>query len=528
MRIIFVSGGVLSGLGKGITTSSIGFLLKSMGFDVTAIKIDPYLNVDAGTMNPYQHGEVFVLDDGSEVDQDLGNYERFLDINLNGNHNITTGKVYFDVIKKERRGDYLGQTVQIIPHVTNEIKKRIIDIAKEHEITLVEIGGTVGDIESMPFLEAVRQIGNEYPNTFYIHVTYVPEIDVVGEQKTKPTQHSVMKLREVGIQPDAIVVRSRRFLEEIPRKKIALYSNLPEKAIFSAPDVDIIYKVPLILESQGLSSYILKKINLKNKKPDLSKLKEFLDKIENSEREVKIGIVGKYTKLKDAYISHNESLTHVSGHLGIKIKKEFIESEILEKVSPQKILNGLDAILIPGGFGNRGIEGKINAIKFARENDIPILGVCLGFQLMVIEYARNVIGLKDANSTEFSKTKNPVIDLLPEQFQIKNLGGSMRLGSKKIILKKGIVYDLYKKKIIYERHRHRYEVNPKFIDKLEDGNLKFTGTDEDGIRMEVLELKENNFFVGTQFHPEFKSRIFNPSKLHLGLIKSSVDFKYFL
>ena len=523
MRLIFVTGGVLSGLGKGVTVSSIGLLLKSRGFDVTAIKIDPYLNVDAGTINPYEHGEVFVLNDGGEVDQDLGNYERFLNVNLTKDHNITTGKVYSTVISAERKGKFLGQTVQIIPHITNEIKKRIIEIAKGHDITLVEVGGTVGDIESMPFLEAIRQIKNDYPNkVLFIHTTYVPELVVVGEQKTKPTQHSVRELRSIGIQPDMIVARSRRWLEEKTIKKISLYSNLKENAVISAPDVNTIYKIPLLFEKQGVTNYILNRLKLKGKKSDmLEKLKELIKNIENAKREVKIGLVGKYTKLKDAYISHNEAFVHISANTGIRVKEVFIESEKLENKS--FTLEGLDGILIPGGFGSRGIEGKINAIKYARENKIPILGICLGFQLMVVEYARNVLGLK-ANSTEFEKkTRNPVIDILPEQIGIKSLGGTMRLGSKKVIIKRGTqAFEIYKKKIIYERHRHRYEVNPKYVSKLENAGLIFSATDEERKRMEMLELK-NQFFIGSQFHPEFKSRLMNPSKLHLALVLSAFN-----
>ena len=526
MRIIFVTGGVISGLGKGITTSSIGFLLKSRGLDVTAIKIDPYINIDAGTMNPYQHGEVFVLDDGGEVDQDLGNYERFLNINLTKDHNITTGKVYSAVISAERNGKFLGETVQIIPHITNEIKKRILEIAKKHDITLVEVGGTVGDIESMPFLEAIRQIKNEYPDkVLFVHTTYIPKLNVVGEQKTKPTQHSVRELRAAGIQPDIIIARGSEWLEDKTKRKISLYSNVKKNSIISAPDVNTIYEIPLIFEKQKLTEYILKKLKINGKKNDLlEKLKILVNNIKNSNRELNIGIVGKYTKLKDAYISHNEAFAHVSAKTGIKINEMFIESEKLENKNLD-LLNNLNGIIIPGGFGSRGIEGKINAIKYARENKIPILGVCLGFQLMVIEYARNVLGLK-ANSTEFEKrTKNPVIDLLPEQIGINNLGGTMRLGSKKILIKKGTnAFKIYKKKIIFERHRHRYEVNPKYISKLENAGLIFSATDEERKRMEILELK-NQFFIGSQFHPEFKSKLMNPSKLHLALVLSSIKLK---
>ncbi|MEM3395988.1 MAG: CTP synthase (glutamine hydrolyzing) [Thermoplasmata archaeon] len=533
MKYIIVTGGVLSGLGKGITVSSIGKLLKSSGLRVTAIKIDPYLNCDAGTMNPYQHGEVFVLDDGGEVDLDLGNYERFLGESLTSDHNITTGKVYKAVIEKERKGDYLGKTVQIIPHITNEIKERIKRVSERTnaDVTIVEIGGTVGDIESMPFLEAVRQLRREMgseSNCIFIHTTLVPVLSTVGEQKTKPTQHSVKELREIGIQPDVIVARSSAPLDYEIKKKISLFCDVPLEAVISAPDIDCIYKVPLVLHEQNLTSYLLRKLELGERKTELEEWKKMVETLEHPSGEVSIAIVGKYTHLKDSYLSYTEAIRHCEAALATRVNKIWMESETLEE-KPDEIekLKEVDGILVPGGFGNRGIEGKIKAIEFARENKVPFLGVCLGFQLATVEFARNVLGYKDANSTEFNPdTTHPVIDLLPEQKGIKEMGATMRLGAHKIHLKpKTMIASLYNSTVIYERHRHRYEVNPNFIEVLESHGLRYTGKSEDGRRCEVLELDGHPFFLGTQFHAEFKSRPGAPSPPYFGFIRACIEYR---
>jgi CTP synthase len=529
MKFIIVTGGVLSGLGKGITASSIGRLLKGRGLKVTAVKIDPYLNCDAGTMNPYQHGEVYVLNDGGEADLDLGNYERFLDIELASDHNITTGKVYKTVIEKERRGDYLGKTVQIIPHITNEIKERIMRVgeASKVDVVLVELGGTVGDIESMPFLEAVRQLYRESggeENCLFVHTTLVPVMGSVGEQKTKPTQHSVKELRAIGIIPHVIVARGEKVLDYEIKRKISLFCDVPLEAVVSAPDAESIYQVPGILDKQGLTDYLLRKMKLDLPKNNMKKWNAFVDNLMNPKGEVEIAIVGKYTELKDSYISHIEAFHHASAEARVRVKLRWLEGEDLEKPGHEKLLKGVDGILIPGGFGDRGVEGKINAIGYAREKKIPLLGVCLGFQLSVAEFCRNVLGWKGANSSEFNPgTKYPVIDILPEQEGVTDMGGTMRLGAHDVNLVKGSkASNLYGGKLkISERHRHRYEVNPKYIEKIEAKGLTFTGRSKDGVRMEVAELKGHPFFVATQFHPEFKSRPENPSRVHLGLVMAA-------
>lgn len=530
MKLIVVTGGVISGLGKGITTSSIAKILQEKGLKVNVIKIDPYINYDAGTMNPYQHGEVFVLDDGTEVDLDLGNYERFLDIPLSGDNNITTGKVYKTVIEKERRGEYLGKTVQIIPHITDEIKRRIYRLARNSgaDVVLVEVGGTVGDIESMPFLEALRQIGRELGegNRLFVHTTLVPILDVVGEQKTKPTQHSVKELRAIGISPDIIVGRCRFPLTQETKEKISNFCDVPLEAVISATDAKTsVYEVPLMFEEQNLSEYISKKLKIDGRKPDLERWKEFLKRLENPQDEVTIGVVGKYVHLKDSYISHKESFIHASAELKVKVNIRWIDSESIENGNND--LEGIHGILIPGGFGVRGTEGKIMAAKYARENGIPFLGICLGFQMAVVEFARNVLGYSDANSTEFvPDTSHPVIDLLPEQRGVNEMGGTMRLGSQKVIISENsMAYRLYGEKIIYERHRHRYEVNELYIEELEAHGMRFTGKDETGRKMEILELEGHPFYMASQFHPEFKSRPLRPSRLHLGLVRAALDYK---
>jgi CTP synthase len=526
VKYVIVTGGVLSGLGKGISTSSIGVLLKSKGLKVCPIKIDPYLNVDAGTMNPYQHGEVFVLDDGAEVDLDLGNYERFLDVNLTGDHNITTGKVYRAVIEKERRGDYLGKTVQIIPHITDEIKALLREVGeKEHaDVVLVEVGGTVGDIEGMPFLEAVRQLGQEVgkENILFVHTTLVPVMGAVGEQKTKPTQQSVRELRAAGIQPHVIIARGEHTLEPDIKKKIAFFSDVPVEGVISAPDASTIYDVPLLFDGQGLTEYAMKTLGLRPKGEDLREWRAFLENLRSPKKEVTIALVGKYTHLKDSYISHIEAFHHASAAARVHVKLNWVESVDLEKQGT-KLLEDADGILVPGGFGDRGIEGKIAATRFAAENEIPFQGVCLGFQLATIGFARAVLGLKGANSSEFDpKTPHPVVDLLPEQHAVKGKGATMRLGAHPIDLDpKSTTAKLYGATTIHERHRHRYEINPGYIAKLEDAGLRYVGRSDDGRRMEVLELKGHPYFIASQFHPELRSRPLRPSPIHLGLVRAA-------
>lgn len=528
MKYIIVSGGVISGLGKGITASSIGRLLKSRGLSVTAIKIDPYLNFDAGTLNPFEHGEVFVLDDGGEVDLDLGHYERFLDISLTRDHNITTGKIYGSVIEKERIGHFLGKTVQIIPHITNEIKDRIRSVAHKSgsEICMIELGGTVGDIESMPYLEAMRQLHAEVgdENCIFVHTTLIPVVSAVGEQKTKPTQHSVKELRALGIQPDIIVSRSESALDISTKKKISLFCDVPLEAVISAPNAKTIYEVPVLFEEQGLTNYLLNK--MKSSPPDggLGEWKDFLSRVKSPTRCVEICLVGKYMDLMDSYISHFEALKHAGAELDTAVKFRCIEAEDIEEAGNTKCLEGVNGVLIPGGFGQRGIEGKISAARFARENDVPFLGVCLGFQIASIEFSRNVLCLSGANSTEFDpNTPHPVVDMLPEQRDVDRKGATMRLGAQPVMVQQGTTaFRLYGVAEISERHRHRYEINPEYIEKIEEAGMKYTGRSPDGRRMEILEIPEKSFFVASQFHPEFKSRPRKPSRLHYGLVEAAL------
>ena len=531
VKYLIVTGGVISGIGKGITTASIGRILQSRGLKVTAIKIDPYLNVDAGTINPFEHGEIFVTDDGGEIDLDMGHYERFLDINLTKKHNITTGQIYGEVIKKERKGDYLGQTVQIIPHITDLIKERIRQVAQESkaEVCLVEIGGTVGDIESMPFFEAVRQLRLEEgsANVGFVHVTLVPVLDVVGEQKTKPTQHSVKELREVGILPDFMICRAKNPLSANAKQKISLFCNVPTNAVVSAPDVKNVYEMPILLEKEGLGDLLLKQLELDEKKRDLSKWREIVERMNNAKNVVEIAMVGKYVRFSDTYLSINEALKHAATAQDCKVKIGWINAERFEESEKElETLLSYDGVLIPGGFGQRGSEGKIAAISYARERSIPFLGLCFGFQLAVVEFAR-AIGLKGANSTELDpKTPHPVIDILPEQKKIKELGGTMRLGAHDIRISKGTkAFQIYGIEKIRERHRHRYEVNPRYIASLTKHGLKFSGKSPDGRRMEVLELPNHPFFLGTQFHPEFKSRPERPSPVFEAFIKAAMKPK---
>lgn len=538
MKYIIVTGGILSGLGKGITASSIGLLLKQSGYKVTAIKIDPYLNVDAGTMNPFEHGEVFVLDDGGELDLDLGNYERFLDINLSSEHNITTGKVYKNVIDKERRGDFLGKTVQIVPHIVDDIRTTITRVAKKtrSDFVIVELGGTVGDIESMPFIEALRQLymieGRD--KVVFVHTTLVPVMGVVGEQKTKPTQHSVKALNSLGIRPDLIVCRSTDPIVQQTKRKIGMFCDVPEEAVFSAHDMDNVYEVPLLFAEQDISKYIQKKLGMRQRKPKLGEWRAFVKRIKNAKTEVNIALVGKYTALKDSYLSYIKAFHHAGAKAGAKVNLVWVDAPEKGTKSFEKDVNKMykelakcQGILIPGGFGIRGTEGKILAAGYARENKIPFLGVCLGLQMATIEFARNVLGYNDAHSTEFKKkAKYPVVCLLPEQTKIKYKGATMRLGSQECLIKpKTLAYQLYGKKKIFERHRHRYEINPEYIEVLEKAGLKFSGRSPDGIKMEIGEIPDHPFFIAVQFHPEFKSRPLRPSPLYWGLVDAAVKHK---
>ncbi len=519
-KFIFVTGGVMSGLGKGITAASIGRLLANAGFDVTAVKIDPYLNVDAGTMNPFQHGEVYVLKDGGEVDLDLGNYERFLDIDMTSDHNVTTGKVYQKVIEAERAGDYLGKTVQIIPHVTDDIKRRIREAAEGTDVCIVEVGGTVGDIEGMQYLEALRQFAHEEheQDILFTHVTLVP-YSKNGEQKTKPTQHSVKELRSIGLQPDVLVGRCEDNLDQATREKIALFCDVPTRAVFSNPDVEDIYRVPLVVEDEGLDEYVLQELALEREAtPASQRDTSWREQVtRETDGEVTVALVGKYG-LEDAYISIHESLKHAGFAQRLDVERRWIHSEELADGHDGK-LDDVDGIVVPGGFGARGTEGKIEAIRYARENEVPFLGLCLGFQLAVVELARNELGLKGAHSSELDPdTPHPVIDLLPEQQDLEDLGGTMRLGAHETEIEPGtIAHELYGADSCTERHRHRYEVNLDYIDDLEAAGMVFSGVS--GNRMEILELPDHPYFLGTQFHPEFRSRPTRASPPFVGLLE---------
>ncbi len=564
MKYIVVVGGVLSGVGKGVATASIGRILKEYGFKTTAVKIDPYINVDAGTLRPTEHGEVWVTDDGGEIDQDLGSYERFLGQDLPKKNNITTGQVYLTVIERERRGEYLGKTVQFIPHIPDEIKRRVREAGEGYEVCIVEIGGTIGDYENIPFLFAMksleREIGKE--NLIYVLLTYLPIPTHINEMKTKPTQQAIKLLSEHGIFPDIILCRAKVPLDEIRKKKIETYANIDAEYVISAPDVESVYQVPLNFEKENLGKKILDKLHLiPRKTPDWSGWERLVKRIMNPEKVIDIGMVGKYIDigeftLTDSYISVNHAIEHAGAHLGVRLRINWIDAKRLEVGDPAELLKGLKGIIVPGGFGTSGIEGKINAIRYARENKIPYLGLCLGMQLAVIEFSRNVIGLRNANSSEFDiNTPHPVIDLLPKQREIlmtKRYGASMRLGAYVAALKQGEVMDLYTKTkrmekdrlrlgalepfrvgktdlsgpVVIERHRHRYEVNPEYIEKIENAGLKFTGyhiTEEDEPLMEFIELPGHPYFVATQSHPEFKSRLEDPAPLFLGFGKAVVE-----
>jgi CTP synthase len=528
VKVIVVSGGVISGLGKGITTSSLGRLLKARGLPVTIVKIDPYLNVDAGTMNPYQHGEVFVLDDGTEADLDLGNYERFLGQSLVGAHNLTTGKIYRAVIEKERRGDYLGTTVQIIPHVTGEIKRAIRDVAQSSgaEVVLVEVGGTVGDIESMPFLEALRELFYELGegSMAFVHTTLVPIVGPVGEAKTKPTQHSVRELRAIGIRPTMIIARGPVPLSPETKTKISLFCDVPPEAVISIPDQAVVYEVPLVLEAQGVGEYLVRLLGLPRREPDYAAWREFLETYRRSENAVEVAVVGKYTELRDAYLSHTEAFHHVQGRLGCAIRLQWYDAEDLPR-NPAALarLRRARAMLVPGGFGARGVEGKVLAIRLARESGVPFLGVCYGFQMAAVELARTELGLGGANTTEVDPhTPDPVVCLLEEQKEVADLGGTMRLGAQRVVLEPDSrLARLYGRTEIWERHRHRYEINPAYLERLRERGLKVVGRAVDG-RVEAFELEGHPFFVGVQYHPEFLSRPEAPHPLYLELVRAAL------
>ncbi len=532
-KYIFVTGGVVSSLGKGITAASLGRLLKNRGLKVTIQKFDPYINFDPGTMSPYQHGEVYVTDDGGETDLDLGHYERFIDINLTRNSNVTTGKVYWSVITKERKGEYLGGTVQVIPHITDEIKARIKVAAREDDLDVVitEIGGTVGDIEGLPFLEAIRQMKVEVGrnSVMYIHVTLIPYLEMGGELKTKPTQHSVKELRSIGIQPDIIVCRTEKPLARDLKEKIALFCDTDYEAVIENLDVESLYQVPLMMRKEGLDDIVVEKLKLECGPPELVEWERLVDRIEKIKETppVNIALVGKYVTLHDAYLSVAEALNHAGIDNGAQVKIKWVHAEELEQDPGAPCLEGVDGILVPGGFGSRGIEGKIKAVQYARENRIPFLGVCLGLHCAVVEFARNVLGMKGAHSSEIDpQTPYPVIDLLPEQKKVTDKGGTMRLGSYPCVLQEGTsAHQAYGCEKIEERHRHRYELNNNFREDLEKGGMVFSGISPDNRLVEIIEVKDHPWYVATQFHPEFKSRPNNPQPLFRNFVQSALQYR---
>jgi len=528
-KFIFITGGVVSSLGKGLACASIGALLEARNLRVTLMKLDPYINVDPGTMSPYQHGEVYVTDDGAETDLDLGHYERFTSAKMTRKNNVTTGRIYHSVITKERRGDYLGQTVQVIPHITDEIKNSILEVANNHDVVIAEIGGTVGDIESLPFLEAIRQFRKDRgpDNVLYIHLTLIPYISAAGELKTKPTQHSVMKLREIGIQPDIIICRTEKPLTKSIKDKISLYCNVEERAVISAPDVSNIYEVPLRFHSENLDEIIVEKLKMWTGAPHLEKWEKLVENINKLKERVKIAIVGKYVHLRDSYKSLHEALAHSGFANRCKVEQIYVDSEEIMKNGPDKYLSSVHGILVPGGFGERGVEGKILAAKFARENKIPYFGICLGMQIATIEFARNVCKLNRANSSEFDNaTKHPVIDIMPEQKKVNGLGGSMRLGAYPCVLKPNThAFNAYRKKEISERHRHRYEFNNNYREMFTKKGAVFSGICPDNDLVEIFEIKDHPWFLGCQFHPELKSKPHEPHPLFVDFIKAAKAFK---
>jgi len=528
-KFIFVTGGVVSGLGKGITAASLGRLLKARGLKVAAQKLDPYINVDPGTMSPYQHGEVFVTEDGAETDLDLGHYERFIDEDLNQFSNLTTGKVYWNVLNKERRGEYLGKTVQVIPHITNEIKEFIYHVGEKNnaDVVITEIGGTTGDIESQPFLEAIRQVSLERgkENCLFIHVTLVPYIKSSGEHKSKPTQHSVKELRSMGISPDIIVLRCDEPLDNDIKEKISLFCNVKRDCVIENITLPVLYEAPIMLEKHSFSDIVCRELGIDAPKPDLSDWMAMLDRIKNRNKTVKIALVGKYVKLHDAYLSVVEALRHAGYEHSAKIEIKWVDSESITEDTLETMLGDSHGILIPGGFGNRGVEGKILAAKYARENNVPYLGICLGMQIAVIEFARNVMGIQDANSHEFNPdSKHKVIDFMPDQNDEINKGGTMRLGSYPCKIASGTMMErCYKSSLISERHRHRYEFNNEYREAMQKAGLVVSGTSPDGRIVETIEIPDNRFFVGVQFHPEFKSRPNRAHPLFSGFIEAAVE-----
>ncbi|MDD6283882.1 MAG: CTP synthase [Firmicutes bacterium] len=527
-KYIFVTGGVVSGLGKGITAASLGRLLKARGLKVAAQKLDPYINVDPGTMSPYQHGEVFVTEDGAETDLDLGHYERFIDEDLNKFSNLTTGKVYWRVLNKERRGEYLGQTVQVIPHITSEIKDFIYSVGKKTnaDVVITEIGGTTGDIESQPFLEAIRQVGLEvgHENSLFIHVTLVPFLRGSDEHKTKPTQHSVKELQGMGIAPDIIVLRCDQPLEESIFKKIALFCNVKQDCVIENMTIPVLYEAPIMLERSHFSDIVCRELGIDAPKPDLTDWNKMLERIKNRSRSVTIGLVGKYVQLHDAYLSVAEALRHAGYEYGSRVQIEWIDSESVTDANAKEILGGCDGILVPGGFGGRGIEGKIATARYARENNVPYLGICLGMQIAVIEFARTVCGLADANSGEFDEiSANKVIDFMPDQNDNINKGGTLRLGAYPCCITAGTKMEAcYGERTISERHRHRYEFNNDYRERLTEAGMVISGLSPDGHIVETVEIPQNDFYVGVQFHPEFKSRPNRPHPLFKGLIEAAI------
>ena len=529
-KYIFVTGGVVSGLGKGITAASLGRLLKNRGYKVTIQKFDPYINVDPGTMNPYEHGEVFVTDDGAETDLDLGHYERFIDENLTHNSSVTMGKVYSSVIEKERKGEYLGKTVQVIPHITNEIKDRIYGFENtDTDIVITEVGGTVGDIEGLSIIEAIRQVGLEKnpEDVLYIHVTLLPYIHGSNEIKSKPTQHSVKELQSLGIKPDILVCRTELDIPDSVRDKLALFCNVRKSSVIQNKTADCLYAVPLMLEEEGLAREVCNHLKLDRYIPDNSKWQEMIDNIRSIDKnnKVKIAIVGKYIKLEDSYISVIESLHHAGFENHVNVEVDLVDAEKVNRDTAKDILSKYDGIIVPGGFGTRGIEGKIETIKYARENKVPFLGICLGMQMAVVEFARDVLGIKDANSAEFDeKTKNPVIHIMEEQKKVNKKGGTMRLGAYPCIIKEGtLASKVYGKKEISERHRHRFEFNNDYKEELEKAGLTVSGTSPDGNLVEIVEIKDHPYFIAGQFHPELKSRPNRPAPLFVGLVKACID-----
>ena len=533
VKYVFVTGGVVSGLGKGITAASLGRLLKARGYEVTMQKFDPYINIDPGTMNPIQHGEVYVTDDGTETDLDLGHYERFIDESLDKNSNVTTGKVYWSVLQKERKGEFGGGTVQVIPHITNAIKERFYQAKDEDEkkIAIIEVGGTVGDIESQPFLEAIRQfkheVGNE--NAILIHVTLIPYLKASGEMKTKPTQASVKELQSMGLWPDVLVCRSEHPISEEIREKIALFCNVKSSHVLQNLDVPFLYEAPLAMEKEHLAEVVLDCLKLEKKKPDLTEWTEMVTVLKQAKDKVKVGIVGKYVQLHDAYLSVAEALKHGGIANEVQVEIEWIDSETITRENAKEVLGELDGILVPGGFGSRGVEGKIEAIRYARVNHIPFFGICLGMQLMIVEFARNVLGYEDAHSIELDEnTTHPVIALMPDQENVENLGGTLRLGAYPCVLEEGSkAFLCYGKKEISERHRHRYEVNNAYREVLEQHGLTFSGLSPDKRIVEMAELTSENFFLATQAHPEFKSRPNRPHPLFKGFIAGAIAYKKF-